>query len=101
MRPKQTKMKQLFLFLFILTGAITNINAMIIKGLAKDSQTLEELIGAAIYIKEYTELGTTTGLDGSFILKNIPQNKTLTIVCTYVGYDIQTQQYDPSSNKTI
>ena len=56
------------------------------KGYVKDAKTGEELIGATIYIKEYPNIGSTTGLDGSFIIDNVPNADKITIVCSYISY---------------
>lgn len=39
-----------------------------ISGTVVDSSTGEVLIGAAVYVKQLPETGTTTGLDGTFKL---------------------------------
>ena len=57
-----------------------------VKGLVKDAQTGEELMGATIYVKNQPAIGTTTGLDGTFILKNLPANQRVTLVCSYISY---------------
>ena len=58
-----------------------------LKGIIKDKKTGELLIGSTVYVKEYPNLGTTTGLDGSFILKDIPQSKEVTLICSYISYN--------------
>lgn len=62
--------------------AATEVGASVYKGKVKDAKTGEELIGATIFIKEYPNIGSTTGLDGSFIIDNVPENKNITIVCS-------------------
>lgn len=60
------------------------IEAGIIKGKIKDTQSGEEIIGASVIVKEGAGRGTASGLDGSF---SLPQNQfPCTIVCSYVGY---------------
>ena len=50
------------------------------------STTGEPLIGVSIIIKG-TTTGTTTDLDGNFVLNNVTQGATLK--CSYVGYETQ------------
>ncbi|MBL7922808.1 MAG: TonB-dependent receptor [Bacteroidia bacterium] len=56
-----------------------------LKGVVKDSRTKEALIGATLSVKG-TSLGTTTDLDGKFILEGIP-GFPATLVVTYIGYE--------------
>lgn len=55
-----------------------------IRGRITDSQSGEELIGSTILIKELNK-GTITGLDGTFIIREIPAG-TYTVICSYMGY---------------
>lgn len=57
----------------------------VIEGVVRDAKTREPLIGASVYIKNDKSLGTTTGFDGSFTLKNLKSNK-VTLVCSYISY---------------
>ena len=75
---------------FVLTAAsvilgLTEMGAATYKGYVKDAKTGEELIGATIYIKEYPNIGSTTGLDGSFVIDNAPNAEKITIVCSYIS----------------
>lgn len=54
-----------------------------IKGLVKDSETKEPLIGASVQI-DGTTVGTITDLDGSFVLNGVKGETT--IVVSYVSY---------------
>jgi hypothetical protein len=56
----------------------------VINGQVFDSQLKEELVGATIYIEEL-QAGTTSGLDGSYVIKNIPAGKYI-ISCRYISY---------------
>lgn len=62
-------------FILTLTPA-AYLTAATVKGWVKDAQTGEELIGAAVYVKENPAMGTTAGLDGTFVLKDVPEGKT-------------------------
>lgn len=55
-----------------------------LKGKVNDAISGEELVGATIYIKELKH-GTISGLDGSYLIKNIPQGN-YTIQCSYISY---------------
>ena len=55
-----------------------------IKGKVVDSRTGEPVFGATVLIKELGK-GTSTGLDGTYRLKNIEKGK-YKLVCSYVGY---------------
>lgn len=56
-----------------------------IKGVVKDSQTGEEIIGALITVKDQSEKNTSSGLDGSFTLQGI-QKFPVTVSCKLLGY---------------
>ncbi|MDP2889699.1 MAG: carboxypeptidase-like regulatory domain-containing protein, partial [Bacteroidota bacterium] len=55
-----------------------------LKGKVNDAKSGEELVGAIVYIKELKQ-GTISGLDGSFVIKNIPKGN-YTIQCSYISY---------------
>ncbi|MGM9759793.1 MAG: TonB-dependent receptor domain-containing protein [Parabacteroides sp.] len=84
--------------LLLLSG---HLSAALLKGVVKDQQTGEELIGASLYIKEYPSIGATTGLDGSFVLKNVPEGGRITLVCSYISYQTQEVVVNSSSSETI
>jgi outer membrane receptor protein involved in Fe transport len=56
-----------------------------ISGTVKDSKTGEPLVGASIYVEGRVKTGTTTGLDGTFSIIDVPAG-TYTIRVTYIGY---------------
>ena len=60
-----------------------------LRGRVTDSITGEPLTGASIYISEI-QTGTTTGFDGSYIIKNLSAGK-FTLAVSYTGYE-QKQQ---------
>ena len=65
-------MKQLLLVLFLTLTPAAYLTAATVKGWVKDAQTGEELIGAAVYVKENPAMGTTAGLDGTCLLYTSP-----------------------------
>ena len=71
------------------------------KGKVKDARTGEELIGAAVFVKEHPTIGATTGLDGSFVLNDIPKDKSVTIVCSYISYKTIEKKVNPASGQMI
>lgn len=80
---------------------ITPIGAATYKGYVKDAKTGEELIGATIFIKEYPNIGSTTGLDGSFVIDNVPSADKVTIVCSYISYQTMEKVISASSTEPI
>ena len=94
-------MKQLFVVLFLSMVFSPSLKAAIVKGLVKDVQTGEELIGAAIYLKENPAVGITTGLDGTFLLKDLPNGQDVVLVCSYIGYEPQEQRINLTTDKEV
>ena len=76
-------MKCLFLFLLLTQLCIAQKSS--IHGSVKDSTSGEPIIFAHIYIANTTK-GTTSDINGQFILENIPAGK-FTLVCSMVGYE--------------
>ncbi|MDR0698041.1 MAG: carboxypeptidase-like regulatory domain-containing protein, partial [Tannerella sp.] len=57
-----------------------------VTGTVKDN-TGEPLIGATIVVAGNSSIGTTTDVNGAFVLSNVPENATLSI--SYIGYTAQ------------
>jgi hypothetical protein len=75
--------KQIVVILFLAQTILTySVN---LEGVVRDAQSGEPLIGASVFLKTDKTTGTTTGLDGSFVLKNLKSNK-VTLVCSYISY---------------
>jgi len=70
--------------ILLLIAIFSGLQAETIRGIARDAVTGEALIGSTIYIKELNK-GTNSGLNGSFILKNVPKG-SYKITCSYVSY---------------
>ncbi len=68
-----------FFFLTTLSAIASNL-----KGVVSDKTTGEPLVGATVYLKN-TSYGTAVGLDGSFVLKNIPSG-SYSVIISLVGY---------------
>ena len=56
-----------------------------IRGLVKDSTTLESLPFGNVYIKELN-VGSTTNNRGYFVIRSLPANKSYSVIASYVGY---------------
>ncbi|MDR3679234.1 MAG: TonB-dependent receptor [Flavipsychrobacter sp.] len=63
-----------FYFLTLFVIASLTSTAATIKGLVIDKESGEPVIGALVVIKG-TEYATTTGLDGSYTIKNVPKGE--------------------------
>jgi len=92
-------LKKIGFLLFISLIVFSNSRGEGIIGRIADSKTGELLVGCTIYIEEL-KAGTTTGLDGSFYLKNIPVGN-YTIRCSYVSYEILVKKIKIEKNTTI
>jgi TonB-dependent receptor len=73
-----------FLFVVFLLLPVSFLAAASFKGIVKDGETGEELIGATIVWKEEAARGTVSGLDGSFTL-DVSVEKGI-LICSYLGY---------------
>lgn len=77
-------MKKIISILILIFKLYSNSFSSELFGIIKDSNTNEMLICASIYIKEL-KIGSTSGLDGSYRIKNLHKG-TYTIVCSYISY---------------
>ena len=66
-------------------ATIATANAYKVEGIVTDAATGETLVGASVSCKELPGVGTTTGLDGSYVI-DIPNGKEATLVWHYVSY---------------
>ncbi len=66
--------------------ASTSASAHTLDGLVKDNKTGEPLIGTVIRVKELPNVSTTTGLDGTFTLHELPDKGKFTLVISYMSY---------------
>ena len=51
--------------------------------------------------KENPAMGTTAGLDGTFVLKDVPEGKNITLVCSYISYETQEQNVNTLSGRDV
>jgi len=77
-------MKRFFYIILVFTISISSY-AGVIKGVVKDSKSGEALVGATIFIKGQTQNNSSSGLDGSFIIRNV-KNDNIILVCSYTGF---------------
>ena len=79
-------MKKILLSAALLAASATTASAHTIDGVVKDNKTGEPLIGTVIRVKELPDVSTTTGLDGSFTLHELPDKGKLTLIISYISY---------------
>ena len=61
--------------------------AQTISGKVFDKETGEPVLGATILLTG-SSVATASGEDGSYMLKNLPANKSLEIECRFIGYSV-------------
>ena len=73
--------------IFILIAFNWLFSQSIIKGIVKDSQTKNPLIGANVFIEEI-EVGSPSDVDGAYLISNIPACEACkyTLKVLYIGY---------------
>lgn len=86
------------IYMVLIFSAFSSVTAATIKGNAKDAKTGEELVGANIYIKELKR-GTSSGLDGTFLIKDLPKGN-YTIICSYISYQPVERKINIPDNET-
>ena len=80
-------MQKITLLLIVLFFSANSFARTVVRGIVKDGNTGEPIIGASIYVKEQQSEGTTSGLDGSFELSSgYSRTKAWTLLCEYLGY---------------
>lgn len=94
-------MRKVFLtFLCVILGF--QVSATSIEGIITDNETGELLVGASIFLKDNIKYSTSSGLDGSYSLRNLPTGSH-TIVYRLISYETieQTIQISDNSNQKI
>ena len=85
-----------------LTAAIaTAAGAHTIDGIVKDQKTGEPLIGSVVEVKELPGVKTTTGLDGSFRLHELPDRGRYTLVVRYLAYKTREVPVEVSDTSSV
>ena len=87
-------MKRYLISAALLAAAATSISAHTLDGLVKDNKTGEPLIGTVIRVKELPNVSTTTGLDGTFSLHELPDKGKFTLIISYMSYKTKEMTVD-------
>ena len=82
----------------VLMASVMAMNAHTLDGIVKDNKTGEPLIGTVIRVKELPQLSTTTGLDGSFTLHELPDRGKVTLIISYMSYKTKEMTVDVAKN---
>lgn len=94
-------MKRFLLSVVIGIACTSLLNAKSLSGVVKDHKTGEPLIGTVVEVKELKDVRTTTGLDGTFELKDLPETGKYTLVITYVAYKTVEERVDLSASSPL
>ena len=94
-------MKRFLLSAALLAAATTAIQAHTLDGVVKDNKTGEPLIGTVIRVKELPNVSTTTGLDGTFTLHELPDKGKFTIIVSYVSYKTKEMVIDVAKKNKV
>ncbi len=78
-------MRQILISAALVASSAT-ASAHTLDGIVKDNRTGEPLIGSVVEVKELPNVKTTTGLDGSFSLHELPDKGRFTLVVRYISY---------------
>ena len=85
----------------LLAASATAIQAHTLDGIVKDNKTGEPLIGTVIRVKELPNVGTTTGLDGSFTLHELPDKGKYTLVVSFMAYKTKEIVVDVANDEKV
>ena len=94
-------MKRFLLSAALLAAATTTIQAHTLDGIVKDNKTGEPLIGTVIRVKELPNVSTTTGLDGTFTLHELPDKGKVTIIVSYMSYKTREMVVDVAKKDKV
>ena len=94
-------MKRLLFSAALLAASATAIQAHTLDGIVKDNKTGEPLIGTVIRVMELPNVGTTTGLDGSFTLHELPDKGKYTLVVTFMAYKTKEIVVDVANDEKV
>lgn len=73
-----------YLSFFVLAFSFGAFAQNQITGIVTDAETGNPIPGASVFLKEYSTIGTTTDIDGNYILRNVPADAEV-IVFSFVG----------------
>ncbi|MCX6170126.1 MAG: TonB-dependent receptor [Ignavibacteriales bacterium] len=77
--------KKTIYLIFILTGIVSSQEKGTIRGIVRDSTTLEALAFGNVLIKEEA-IGASTNNKGYFVIRSLPANKKYSVIVSYIGY---------------
>ena len=90
---------------FLISAALVASSAMVsahtVDGIVKDNRTGEPLIGSVVEVKELPNIKTTTGLDGSFKLSELPDKGRYTLVVRYISYKTREVPIEVSDKSAV
>ncbi|HEY5826398.1 MAG TPA: carboxypeptidase-like regulatory domain-containing protein [Cyclobacteriaceae bacterium] len=78
-------MKRILFLVLVFINTTLIAQTGVIKGRVIDSKTLEPLPFANVFVNN-TTIGTTTDVDGNFVLKNVSRPSVVDLVISFVGY---------------
>ena len=87
-------MERRIILITLLLATAAKLFAYDLQGIVRDSNTGEPLVGTTIKVKELATIGTTTGLDGTFSLRRMPDEGRYTIIVSYTSYKTQYVEVD-------
>ena len=90
-----------FLMSAALMANVIAMSAHTLDGIVKDNKTGEPLIGTVVRVKELPNVSTTTGLDGSFTLHELPDKGKLTLVISYMSYKTKEMVVDVANKNYV
>jgi len=92
-------MHRFLAWFLVLTLCSFTVQSSVIKGKISDRNSGEVLVGSTILIKEL-KIGTVSGLDGSFTIKNVPEG-SYTLVCSFLSYQTVEKKISSKDNSVL
>jgi TonB-dependent receptor len=92
-------MYRLFAWFLFLALYSNTVHSSVIKGKVIVLNSGEVLVGSTILIKEL-KIGTVTGLDGSYTIKNVPEGN-YSLVCSYLSYQTIEKKISANGNNIL
>ncbi len=93
------KTKLLITAVYLCLATIVAAQSGTIRGIVTEGKTGEEILGANVYLS-VTGQGSTTGLDGTFEIRNVSPG-TYKVICSYIGFRTDTTVVEIKSGQTV